>query len=391
MLNVPTLIRSEVMFKKLFGISILQRDQLNIRKYFMNTTHTISFATIHFFVGIDAHLKNWKVSIRLDGLELKTFSMNPSPLELLAYLRKQYPDGIYHIVYEAGFCGFWALRIFRQHHIDCIIVNPADVPTTNKEKVNKSDPIDSRKLARERENNSLHGIYIPDTFHEELRMLMRLRYRIIQSQTRIKNRIKGLLYVQGIQIPLQFSGNARWSHAFILWLGQLRLNTPAGNFTLQNLILQLKEIREHNKNVLRQLRTEAQHTDIAPIIKALQGVPGVAFITAMYLYTEIMDIQRFSNDNHLVSFVGLVPSTQTSDENVYSNGISFRQNSFLRTMMIEAAWTAVREDPAMTLKFKELTKRMNSQNAIIRIAKKLVKRVRHVWLTQEEYVYALVA
>jgi hypothetical protein len=119
-------------------------------------------------------LKNWKVSIRLDGLELKTFSMNPSPLELLAYLRKQYPEGIYHIVYEAGFCGFWALRIFRQHNIDCIIVNPADVPTTNKEKVNKSDPIDSRKLARELENKSLHGIYIPDTFHEELRALMRL-------------------------------------------------------------------------------------------------------------------------------------------------------------------------------------------------------------------------
>jgi transposase len=261
----------------------------------------------------------------------------------------------------------------------------------NKEKVNKSDPIDSRKLAREHENKSLHGIYIPDTFHEELRMLMRLRYRIIQSQTRTKNRIKGLLYCQGIQIPLQFSGRARWSHAFILWLQQLQMKTSAGNFTLQNLILQLKEIREHNKNILKQLRKETKHPDIAPIMKVLQEVPGVAFITAMYLYTEIIDMKRFSNDERLVNFVGLVPSTQTSDETVYSNGISLRQNSFLRTMMIEAAWTAVREDPAMTLKFKELSKRMKSQDAIIRIAKKLVKRIRHVWLKQEEYVYALVA
>ena len=357
----------------------------------MHTTQRISFAKIHFFIGLDAHLRNWKVTIRLDGLELKTFSMNPSPLELIAYLQKHYPDGIYHIVYEAGFCGFWALRIFRQHNIDCIIVNPADVPTTNKEKVNKSDPIDSRKLARTHENKDLHGIYIPDAFHEELRALMRLRYRIIQSQTRIKNRIKGLLYTQGIQIPLQFSGRARWSHPFILWLQQLQLGTSAGNFTIQNLILQLSEIRQHNKNVLQQLRTEARHPDIAPIMKALQGVPGVAFITAMYLYTEIMDMKRFANDNHLVSFVGLVPSTQSSDTTVHINGISVRQNPFLRTMMIEAAWTAVREDPALTLKFKELTKRMNSQTAIIRIAKKLVTRVRHVWLKQEEYVYALVA
>jgi transposase len=154
----------------------------------MNTIQKISFTDSHFFIGIDAHLRNWKVTIRFNGLELKTFSMNPAPLELLTYLQKHYPDGIYHIVYEAGFCGFWALRIFRQHNIDCIIVNPADVPTTNKEKVNKSDPIDSRKLARTHENKDLHGIYIPDTFHEELRALMRLRYRIIQSQTRIKNR-----------------------------------------------------------------------------------------------------------------------------------------------------------------------------------------------------------
>jgi transposase len=357
----------------------------------MNTTNTISFANVHFFIGLDAHLRNWKITIRLDGLELKTFSMNPSPLELIAYLQKHYPDGIYHIVYEAGFCGFWALRIFREHHIDCIIVNPADVPTTNKEKVNKSDPIDSRKLARHHEHKDLHGIYIPDIFHEELRALMRLRYRIIQSQTRTKNRIKGLLYCQGIQIPLQFSGRARWSGAFILWLEQLHLNTSAGNFTLQNLILQLKEIRTHNKNILRQLRKEAKHPDIAPIMKVLQEVPGVAFITAMYLYTEIMDMKRFANDERLVNYIGLVPSIQSSDDKEYSKGITVRQNSFLRTMMIEAAWTAVREDPAMTLKFRELSKRMKSQDAIIRIAKKLVKRIRHVWLKQEEYVYALAA
>jgi transposase len=317
--------------------------------------------------------------------------MNPAPLELIAYLQKHYPEGIYHIVYEAGFCGFWALRIFRQHNIDCIVVNPADVPTSNKEKVDKNDPVDSRKLARELENKSLHGIFIPDPALEELRVLMRLRYRIVQSQTRIKNRIKGFLHSQGIAIPLQFSGNARWSYAFILWLEQLQPVTSAGKFALSNMISQLEEIREHNKNILRQLRTEARHPDIAPVMNVLQGIPGIAFITAMSFYTEIIDMKRFPNDDQLANFVGLVPSTRTSDENVYSNGISFRHNKFLRGLIIEAAWTAVKEDPAMTLKFKELSKRMKSQDAIIRIAKKLLKRIRHVWLNREEYVYALVA
>jgi len=198
----------------------------------MKTLDKNSFANSLFFIGIDTHLKNWKVTVRFNGIELKTFSMNPSPSELFNYLKKNYPGGIYHIVYEAGFCGFWPQRKFNELGLNCMIVNPADVPTSNKEKVNKNDPIDSRKLARELENNSLKSIYIPDIFHEQLRLLMRLRYRIIQNQTRIKNRIKALLHTQGINIPDHFTGNSRWSHSFILWLKDIKLNTEPGNFTL---------------------------------------------------------------------------------------------------------------------------------------------------------------
>jgi hypothetical protein len=62
--------------------------------------HTIlNFINQHFFIGIDVHLKQWKVTIRSAGIELKTFSMNPSPQELYQYLQKHYPDGTYHIVY----------------------------------------------------------------------------------------------------------------------------------------------------------------------------------------------------------------------------------------------------------------------------------------------------
>ena len=158
---------------------------------------TLTFSNSHFFIGIDTHLKQWKVTIRNSSLELKTFSMNPSADELYRYLVKHYPDGIYLIVYEAGFCGFWPQRRFNELGINCIVVNPADVPSSNKEKVIKSDPVDSRKLARELENGSLKAIYVPDLYTEQLRSLMRLRFRLVQNQTRIKNRIKMLLYNYG--------------------------------------------------------------------------------------------------------------------------------------------------------------------------------------------------
>jgi transposase len=157
------------------------------------------------------------------------------------------------------------------------------------------------------------------------------------------------------------------------------------------MIAQLLQLREHNKNVLKELRAQTKQNNIAVIIDALLSVPGVGFITAITLYTEIIDMNRFSNDARTAAFVGLVPSTRSSDETIYNNGISFRQNKFLRPILIEAAWTAVKQDPAMTLKYKELTKRMKSQDAIIRIAKKLLRRIRHVWLKQEQYAFSLVA
>jgi transposase len=351
----------------------------------------ITFSNLYFYIGIDTHLKSWRVTIRNAGLELKTFSMNPSADELYRYLINHYPNGIFLIVYEAGFCGFWPQRRFSELGLNSIVVNPADVPSSNKDRVNKSDPIDSRKLARELENGSLKSIYVPNIDSEQLRSLMRLRFRLVQNQTRLKNRIKMLLYNYGIIIPKEYAANSRWSGYFIHWLKSVKLHSSAGEFTLENLLMQLEQTRANLREVLKQLRLESNKEPIASIIHSLTSVPGIAFITAMSLYTEIIDINRFPKFEHLCSFVGLVPSTYSTGETEYSRGISFRHNKFLRPLLIEAAWTAVKKDPALTLRFNELIKKMPKQKAIIRIAKKLLRRIRHVWLNQDMYIKALVA
>lgn len=260
--------------------------------------------------------------------------MNPSPDELHKYLNKHYPNGTYLVVYEAGFCGFWPQRKFTELGINCIVVNPADVPSSGKEKSTKSDPVDSRKLARELENGSLKAIYIPDLYIEQLRSLMRLRFRLSQGQTRIKNRIKMLLYNYGISIPKEHLTNSRWSGYFIHWPKSVKLSSSAGQFTLDNLLVQLEQIREHLKNVLGELRKESKQEQITHVINSLTSVPGVAFITAMSLFTEIIDIRRFKKFDELCSFVGLVPSVYSTGETQYTRGISFRHNKFLRPLLI---------------------------------------------------------
>ena len=113
------------------------------------TDTTISFKGQHFFIGLDVHKKNCKVTIRINNTEIKRFSMDPSPQQLFKYLHKNYPDGIYHTVYEAGFCGYWIHRKLVSLGIDNIIVDPADIPTSHKEKDRRDDKVDRAKLARE--------------------------------------------------------------------------------------------------------------------------------------------------------------------------------------------------------------------------------------------------
>ncbi|MFZ1978107.1 MAG: hypothetical protein WAV76_09145 [Bacteroidota bacterium] len=72
---------------------------------------------------------------------------------------------------------------------------------------------------------------------------------------------------------------------------------------------------------------------------------------------------------------------------IFSN----RHNQYLRPLLIEAAWMAVKKDPAMTLCFQELCHTMPKNLAIVRIAKKLLRRIFHLWKHQDRYVYALVA
>ncbi len=106
---------------------------------------------------------------------------------------------------------------------------------------------------------------------------------------------------------------------------------------------------------------------------------GVAF------YSEIIDMARFKTLDHLKSYVGLVPSVRSSGDTEHVWGLTFRRNRFLKYVIIEAAWVAIRKDPALLACYNKLISRMKAQSAIIRIAKKLLGRIRYVWLNNVPY------
>ena len=81
----------------------------------------LNFEGQNFFVGIDVHLKSWTVSIVTDHLTHKTFTQPASAEVLSNYLKRNFPGGIYHSVYEAGFCGFWSHYMLTEMGINSIV------------------------------------------------------------------------------------------------------------------------------------------------------------------------------------------------------------------------------------------------------------------------------
>ena len=328
------------------------------------------------FIGLDVHLTNWKATIMLEETPFKTFSLDPSAVLLRSYLEKHFPGGEYFSAYEAGFTGFSTHRSLEQNGINNIVVNPADIPTTDKERKQKEDKRDSRKIANSLRNGQLQAIYIP-----------RYRKTLVKEISRNKARVKSFLYRNGISIPLELSGASKhWSHNFTNWLKTVKLTTDYGHIVLMKTLEIVVHLRTTllsiTKDIKRIIKSDAQYTKA---IADLRSIPGIGFIVAVTLLTEIEEICRFKDLDHLCSFIGLVPSTNSTGDKDRTRGITPRSNKPLREVLIESAWVAIRNDSSMALAYSSLCKRMEPNKAIIRIAKKLLNRVRYVLKNNTTY------
>lgn len=345
----------------------------------------LDFKNQRFYIGLDVHKKQWTVTIRSNKLELKTMSIDPSAEQLKKYMQKNYPGGQYHSVYEAGFCGYSAHRELTNHGFRNIIAAPTEIPTSNKEKNKKRDPVDSRKLSRELENGSMKGIYVPNELQQELRSIVRQRYQIIKKQTRLKNQIKGYLNFYGHNLPENYQLK-HWSKNFIEHLGGLNFNYTIGKQQLEIYLEELRELRMLLVRIIKEIKNFLNENNLMEEVNLLCSVPGIGFTAAITLLTEIITPNRFSDLDHLASFVGLIPCITSSSDKEKKLGINKQQNKFLRKLLIEASWVAVRKDPALIYTYNSYINRMSKQEAIIRIAKKLLSRINYVWKNKKTYV-----
>ena len=347
----------------------------------------ISFKGQKIFIGIDVHKKTWQVTTLTEAGIKKTHPQKASAKELYDFLNRYYPEGDYIAVYEAGFSGFSTYYALKAQGIDCIVINAADVPTSQYESVMKSDKVDSEKLAKTLRSGELKCIYIREKENLDDRSLVRVRTRIVRDLTAYRHRVKHLLLSHGVELPERFAGMKNcWNRAFIRWLRNEARLMSSTRRSLDMLVDHVEMIRKNLLKVTLEVRKLSRSAKYAERFSLITSIPGIGLLTAMTLLTEIYDFGRFQNEREFASYLGLIPTSRSSGDKVAHGKKTFRGNKELGPMLIEASWVAITKDPGLSIAYRTFLKRMLPQQAIVRIARKMSNIIFAVTKTGKKYV-----
>ena len=268
-----------------------------------------------------------------------------------------------------------------------LVVNAADVPRTNKQSWQKTDKIDCRNLCQQLQQNNLQAIYIPDEQQEQLRSLCRRRNHLARQLRTIKNHIKSQLLYYGIKLPDEYD-NPNWSHDMKQWLSAIEWKFTSAASAMKSRLKHLDFLWYEELNISTELRAYCRK-HYKKDYYLLKSVPGIGGITAAAILAELGDLRRFKRMDELAAIVGLVPGIYQSSDNTICLGLSKRSNYYIRSLLVEASWIAVRADMALQTYYrKHAAKEPNK--AIIKVAHKLLSRIRAVIKSEVPYQSGLV-
>ncbi len=272
--------------------------------------------------------------------------------ERLAKVTSQAPT--ITLCYEAGYDGFWLSRFLEQRGVECLVMEPARLQVNRRSRRVKTYRIDVEYILhtliawRRGERHVCSMVVIPSVEEEDLRRSHRERDRLVRERTAHINRIKGLLFGQGIRgVNVQRHYKALKPMEMITGDGRPLPDRLGCEITreierLAQVQAQIVEIEhERDKAPTSCLATERKRHDLL----RLKGLgPTLSSTVSREVY-----YRRFVNRRQVASYIGITPSAYDSGEGRRSQGISKAGNRLARVAMIEAAWLWVRHQPDSAL------------------------------------------
>ena len=287
-------------------------------------------------------------------------------------------------VQKAGLDGFWIHRVLQSERIESHVVDPASILTSRRRRRAKTDKIDGETLVRtllaykRGEPRVCAMVKVPTPDEEDRRRLCRERKTLVAERVEHVNRIKGLLFTQGIYDyePLKRKRRAQLEGLQTGDGRPLPAHLKAQIYReldrLEMILTQLKTIEEERDALLSAVSDKALTTPAAMLLQ-LRGI-GAEF--AAVLWSEGL-FRHFDNRRQLAAYAGLAPTPWQSGSVAREQGVSKAGNPRLRTTMIQLAWLWLRNQPDSALShwFQDRVKRNGGRlkkTTIVALARKLL-------------------
>jgi transposase len=315
------------------------------------------------FAGLDYHKKFTQVSIGDEyGRELLSMRI-PNDQEAFRRFFAELPRVRCAIESCRGY--EWLLEFLREElNLEVELVNAKQLKLIAQSRC-KTDKIDARLIMQMLAIGFLPTCYQPTGEERRLRERLRWRAHLVRYTTRMKVRIYALLDKENasrfIDDPMSKTGRCL--------LKQVQLKPGR-----QELLEEHIELLQHFERLVKAegawvSRELAKNTDA----RLLMSIPGIGELTALLLWCELGDITRFRDAPQVAAYFGLVPSVDSSAARFRYGPITKEGSQFVRWMVIQCAWQAIRTSMELRNHFNSVTKRASKNGAIVSVARKLVK------------------
>jgi transposase len=289
------------------------------------------------YVGLDVHKETIAVALAAAGKrgevrEYGTIANTPGALKALAdKLAKS--GAALRFCYEAGPCGYGIQRQLSAAGHECVVVAPSLIPRRPGERI-KTDRRDAANLARLHRAGELTPVWIPDQAHEAMRDLVRARQAAVRALRQARQQLSGFLLRHG-----HHYNRPAWTQMHRRWLAGLRFEQAIHHIVLEDCIAAVEAATARRDRLEAHIAAALPDWSLAPVVRALQALRGMALVAAATLAAELGDITRFANPRQLMAYLGLVPSEHSSGATRRQGAITKAGNGAARRMLIEAAWS----------------------------------------------------